>query len=433
MTTRARAVSAASAEGGYRWYVLALLALAYACHSIDRQIIAVVIEPIKAEFHATDRAMGLLGGLGYAIAFSIACLPIGWLIDRVNRKALFVGLLSLWSGLTVLCSFAGSFGALLLCRMGVGAAEAGAQPICLSLISDLFRPRERSTAIGIFYLSAAVGIAASFLIGGLVAAHFGWRWAFLVAGAPGLLLAVLIVTTLREPQRGRLDGDEAVQPMPLRQVATQVRATPGLASIAIGATLTSLTVAAFWVWSTSLMIRVHAVPLGYAGPIIAIGAAASAAGSILGGRMADRLAEKSLADLLVVPITTTLLCVPIGIGFAYAPTLPIALGFLFATGFVLGGYLGPCYSIVMALVPAGMRGMTGAGLQLAINLFGSGVGPLLTGSLSDAFGGPESLRPALALTMTVNIAAAFFLIRGRRQVRSSAAIMPASASALDRP
>lgn len=303
-----RRLNAVDATGRYRWYVLALLALAYACHSVDRQIIAVAIEPIKAEFHASDRAMGLLGGLGYGIAFSIACLPVGWLVDRVNRRTLFAGLLSLWSGLTLLCSFAGSFGSLLLFRMGVGAAEAGAQPICLSLISDMFRPRERSTAIGLFYLSAAVGISASFLIGGMVAARYGWRWAFVVAGVPGLLLAIVVLLTLREPVRGRLDGDQPVAPVPFRAFFAQVRATPGLISIAMGATLTSLTVTAFWVWSTSLLIRLHDVPLGHAGPIVAIGAAASAAGSILGGRLADRLAAASLGDLLLVPIGTTCAC-----------------------------------------------------------------------------------------------------------------------------
>lgn len=117
------------------------------------------------------------------------------------------------------------------------------------------------------------------------------------------------------------------------------------------------------------------------------------------------------------------MCVPLGIGFAYSLTLPVALACLIATGFVMGGYLGPCYSIVMALVPAGMRGITGASLQLAINLCGSGVGPFLTGVLSDAIGGPASLRPALALTMLFNVAAALCLMRGRLRVRDSGAAM----------
>ncbi|WP_157218924.1 spinster family MFS transporter [Flavisphingomonas formosensis] len=395
-----------TAAGAYRWYVLGLMAAAYVCHSIDRQIVSVVIEPIKAEFGASDKAMGLLGGLAYAVAFSIACLPLGWLIDRVNRRTLFTAVLSVWSGLTLLCGFAGSFGSLLLMRMGVGAAEAGAQPLCVSLLSDYFAAGERSTAIGLFYLSTAIGLAASFLGGGLIAAHYGWRAAFFLAGLPGIVIAVLILATLREPVRGHLDAGERAVTETVGAMLWHFLRAPGLIHLAIAMTLTSLTVTALWTWATSLLIRIHHVPLGHAGIIVAAGALCSALGSILSGRIADRLAQAGLRRLALVPMVTTLLCVPCGIAFAYAPGLPSALLALAVTAFVMGGYLGPGYSLAMGLVRPGMRGFTGAALQLCINLLGSGMGPVVAGTFSDVIGGPLSLRPALALTMLFNLWAA---------------------------
>jgi MFS family permease len=123
-----------------RWYALGLLAFAYTCQSIDRQIIAVVIEPIKQEFKVDDLAMGFLGGLAYTSTFALACVPAGWLIDRMKRRVFLASLLTIWSALTLLCGFAGGYVSLLALRMGVGASEAGAQPACISLISDFFAP-----------------------------------------------------------------------------------------------------------------------------------------------------------------------------------------------------------------------------------------------------------------------------------------------------
>lgn len=405
---------AAERGGRYRWYVLALLGAAYACHSMDRQILAVVIEPIKHEFGASDSAMGLLG-FAYALAFSAACLPVGWLIDRFERRKLLAALLSLWSGLTLICGIANSYVMLLLARMGVGAAEAGGQPICISLISDLFGRRTRSTAIGLFYLSVAIGITASFLLGGMVAAAYGWRMAFLLAGAPGLLLAVLALLTLREPPRGGQDGEKG-EAVPFAAFVGVLRRSPAMIHIAIGMTLTSLTVTAMWLWVTSLMIRVHHVPLAHAGLIVAGGAVASAIGGAVLGKLADRIAGGDTRRLLLVPIAGAFACVPLGIGLAYAPSLPLAFVFLFLTAFATSAYLGPCYSVVMTIVPTGMRGLTGAALQMIINLFGSGIGPLLTGVLSDLFGGPRSIQPALAATMLINAWAAFHLWRGYRRM-----------------
>jgi MFS family permease len=393
-----------------RWYALGLLAFAYTCQSIDRQIIAVVIEPIKQEFKVDDLAMGFLGGLAYTSTFALACVPAGWLIDRMKRRVFLASLLTIWSALTLLCGFAGGYVSLLALRMGVGASEAGAQPACISLISDFFRPRQRSSVIGYFYLSPAIGISLSFFVGGLIAAHFGWRAAFFIAGLPGILIAVVIATTLREPLRGNFEPQPATTAT-LRQVLTQVRATPALIHLTLGMTLTSLTVTAMWLWMTSLLIRVHGLGLSHADTIVALAASTSALGSVIAGRVADRISQKHTSRLMIVPIATSLICVPFGIGLAYAPGLSLACLCLGGTAFALGGFLGPCYSTAMLLAPSGMRGVIAAALQMSINLLGAGLGPMFLGALSDLFGGTHSLQPAMALTMVFNLWAAlhFFL------------------------
>jgi MFS family permease len=403
-----------------RWYALGLLAFAYTCQSIDRQVIAVVIEPIKREFKVDDLAMGFLGGLAYTATFALACIPAGWLIDRMKRRVFLAGLLSIWSALTVLCGFAGGYLSLLVLRMGVGASEAGAQPACISLISDFFGPRQRSSVIGYFYLSTAIGISLSFFVGGMIAAHFGWRAAFFIAGLPGILIAVVIATTLREPRRGNFETEPTANAT-LRQVIAHVRATPAIIHLTLGMTLTSLTVTAMWLWMTSLLIRVHGLGLSHADTVVALAASTSAFGSVVAGRIADKISQKSTSRLLFVPIATSLLCVPFGIGLAYAPGLPLAYLCLAGTAFALGGFLGPCYSMAMVLAPTNMRGVIAAVLQMSINLLGAGLGPMFLGALSDMFGGSHSLQPALALTMVFNLwAALHFLLCYRANISNTA-------------
>lgn len=177
----------------HSWYTLGLLTLIYLCHAVDRSVISIVLEPLKQEFGISDSQVGILTGLAYATLYALAGIPIGYLIDRRNRRNLLAVLVAVWSACTVACGFAQNYWHLLTARLTVGAAEAGGAPTALSIISDLFPPDRRSTAISIFWVSTALGTAVSFAIGGLVAAEYGWRAAFFVAGLPGLLLVILLL------------------------------------------------------------------------------------------------------------------------------------------------------------------------------------------------------------------------------------------------
>lgn len=205
MTDKA-AADVTDVRPGYRFYVLAILILVYMLNFLDRQIIGILAAPLKAEFNMSDSQFGLLGGIAFASVYSTLAIPLAWLADRVSRVWIMTGALAVWSGFTALCGMAGSFGQLFLCRMGVGVGEAGGVAPAYSLISDYFPPHQRARALAAFAFGIPLGTAAGTLVGGLLAAAYGWRTAFIVVGILGVLLAPLLRLTIRDPKRGGADA-----------------------------------------------------------------------------------------------------------------------------------------------------------------------------------------------------------------------------------
>lgn len=404
-----------------KWYGLALLTAAYSCHLIDRAIISAVVEPLRAEFNLSDTSLGLITGPAYAAAYALATLPIAWLIDRTVRVKLLAILLALWSAMTGIAAFAQGFWSLFFSRMAVGAAESGGAPTALSLIADMFPPQKRASAVGLFYLSASFGIAASFLIGTFVAANWGWRAAFLVAGVPGLIISLIIWLTLPEPRRGATDDtlpDGQAQETPPFSAALKACRTPALLHLIAAITLNALVIASLWNWAPSLLIRVHDLTLPQAGIVIAVGAGLfQAAGSALFGVFADWLGKKRSDGLAITALAAALLTSGFGIAMALAPTAGVAIGLLWATAFSAGGFLGPSFGLVLRLTGASIRGRVIAIVQLVSQLLGAGIGPLLTGGLSDWLGGGASLRYAVAATFVVSLLAALHFTLTARLIR----------------
>ncbi|MGE0388012.1 MAG: MFS transporter [Gammaproteobacteria bacterium] len=409
----------------YRWYALGVLTLVYTIHAMDRFVLQVLIEPIKREFGASDAAMGFLAGLAYTVAFSIAVLPVGYLIDRFNRRNLLAGILSVWSVLTAVCGLASSYFTLLLARMGVGAAEAGASPAALSMISDYFAPRERGRAIGAYYLSTGLGIGIGMVGGGWVAAHYGWRVAFFIAGIPGLLMAAVALATLREPRRGAADeGADAPAQAPAVAMGPALRyifAQPALVHLLMSIMLASFVSVAAMTWTVSFFMREHGLDLARAGVYIGLGIAVfQSIGSLAAGYVADRYAGDVVARRALVPAAMCLATVPLGLGMAFAGDWRLAFALMCANALLLGAWTSPAYSFALGLVPAHMRGMTMSTCQLATNLLGSGLGPLVSGWLSDAIGGPHALARALAICFLVNLWSAAHFILAARAARPAA-------------
>lgn len=198
--------AAAPAKTGYRYYVLAVLILVYMLNFLDRQIIGILAAPLKEHFGMSDSEFGLLGGIAFASVYSTLAIPLAWLADRFSRVWIMTGALAVWSGFTALCGVAGSFGQLFLCRMGVGVGEAGGVAPAYSLIADYFPPQQRARALAAFAFGIPLGTAAGTLVGGLLAARYGWQVAFIAVGLIGLLVAPLLRLTVRDPKRGGTDA-----------------------------------------------------------------------------------------------------------------------------------------------------------------------------------------------------------------------------------
>src|SRR5580658_2213154 len=190
----------------YKWYLLGVLVLIYIMGTVDRAVLSVIAEPLKLQFHLSDKQLGALTGTAYSVTYALAVMPMGWLIDRVDRRALLSITVAIWSVLTAACAMSSSFIALVAARMGVGAAEAPVMPASLSLIADVIPKKQRNTAVSIYVSGAAVGQILIFIIGGWLLMHFDWRTVFLVAGGPAASLAALLYFTTREPERGALDS-----------------------------------------------------------------------------------------------------------------------------------------------------------------------------------------------------------------------------------
>lgn len=401
----------------YRVRALVILMLIYTCSHIDRNILSVVMEPMKQEFGLSDSKLGVLSGIAFGTSFAVMGLLMGYLIDRGNRVRLLATMLAVWSSMTAMCSLAHSYLSLLLLRMGVGAAESGASPASMSLLSDIFPARQRATAIGVYHSSAAISVLVSFGLGGFLAQHYGWRSALLITGIPGLMLVVILLASVREPQRA---GEGTEMSPAVRDVFRFIASQRSLVQLLTGMVLAATVTSAMVIWLVSFLVRVHALSLKDAGMIVAVTLGISAGlGTILGGWMTDRLAvskrgESRPGHRARIAALTIGLTLPFGLLFLHAASIAMATAALALWGLCTVFYLGPSSALVMSLVPSRMRGMTAAILQVLCNFVGVGLGPAALGVLSDRIDGSDSLRYAMSAMLLVALwSAVHFLLAGR--------------------
>ncbi|MCA8900520.1 MAG: MFS transporter [Hyphomonas sp.] len=407
-----------------RWYALATLTGIYATHSLDRNVISVVMEPVKAELEVSDAAMGVLAGIAHSAMLALFILPLGLLSDKVNRVRLISALCIIWSGLTALGATVTSFGGLLAVRLGVGAAEAGMPPASISLISDLFSSKERPTAISLYYVSAAIGTGLIFLFGGYVAEHFGWRMVFLIAGIPGLCLGVLLLLTVRDWHRelARRQLQNAAHGTGIR---TQIAAvgtllhSPALRWVVAGGTFAAVGQIAFFAWLVSFLLRVHDFSLTHAGLITAAGAGlGKGAGTLVCGPLTRRFSNDVPSRLWRYPGSVLVASVLLTWALMTVNSPAAVIALVLVLTFMLGGWAGPTTAILVAGVKPESRGSAVSLYQLAVNFIG-GLGPLLTGYLSDSLGGGSAIAIAIGLTMSVNLLAAVCLAQSGRALNRS--------------
>ena len=397
--------------GAYRYYVLAMLICVYTFNFLDRQILGILATPIKAEFNLSDGQFGLMSGLAFAILYTTLGVPIALLADRFSRSWIMTIAFTLWSGFTALCGIAGSFGQLFLLRMGVGIGEAGGTAPAYSLIADYFPPSQRGRALAGFAFGIPIGTAAGTLIGGLIAAQFGWRWAFIGVGLIGLPLALLFKLTVKDPPRGGQDSTAApVAAASFGKVLGAVLPKPSFWLLSFGAASSSVCGYGIAAWLPSFFQRSFGLSLvetsWYAAGISILG---GLMGIWLGGAVADRLGKRSKRAYPLTPAIAFLISVPIflaamnsgpllaGLGGSSSRVASLALGFglfLIPTGLNLA-WIGPITATVQHLAPAHMRATASALFLLINNLLGIAGGIYYFGFMSDLLAphfGTESLR-----------------------------------------
>jgi predicted MFS family arabinose efflux permease len=413
------------------WYALTIMLLVYSCHFLDRAVLSLVAEPVRKEFGLSDSQLGMLNGFAFGLMFAVAGIPIGLLVDRINRSRLLACMVFLWSSATALCGLAQSYLALLTGRMAVGAAEAGGAPTSLSLMSDYFPPRLRSTAVGFYYLGNAVGGLMIFLVGSRVAAQYGWRAALLVAAVPGIALAVVAFATLREPVRGGTEtraGSASSEPVGLIAAYRQIASNRALLYLFGAAPLTSAAASAAGAWLPPFFMRNHGMHISGAGLVLAIaGGGFGALGSTLGGAIADRVARKDATRRTGFGVCVMLLAIPALLGATLSVANAPAIGLTFVSFALIFAALPVSFGSMLTLASPRVRGVTSATMQGVSNLLGYGLGPLGVGMLSDALGGANSLRYALAIVSTVCcLGAALCFVMARASIRAGRSTMAMS-------
>jgi MFS family permease len=423
---------------GYPRYVLGMLFLVYVFNFVDRQILTVVLQQIKEEFVFSDTQMGLLSGLLFAVLYSTLGIPIARLADRGNRVRIIAAALFVWSLFTAVTGQAKSFLHLAIARVGVGIGEAGCSPPAYSLISDYFPAERRATALSIYSMGIYGGVFVGFLVAGRVAEAYGWRAAFYVMGIPGIVLSLIVLMTVREPVRGAFDKSAAgSEPPPLKQAMASLLGKRSFRHMSFAAALHAFVGYGVGGFVPAFLMRSHGMSVAEVGDALSwISASGGFVGTFLGGWFADRLAKRSgdARHYLWIPGLSTLVAIPFAL-LAYTLDHRLAvLVLLIPTGMLGAMYLGPTMAMTQSLVGPRERALAGAILLFIINLIGLGLGPTLTGQVSDLMRGrfvaggmdetlaiAQGLRYALCIMILVNVWSAIHYMIGARSIRADIA------------
>lgn len=395
----------------YKRYVLFILTGVYAFNFIDRQILVILQEPIKADLDLSDTQLGLLTGFAFALLYVSLGLPIARYADKNNRKNVVSISLVVWSAMTALSGMAQNFVQLLLARVGVGVGEAGGSPPAHSIISDYYEPEKRATALSIYSTGVYIGIGLGFLIGGVIAQNYGWRMALYALGIPGILYAVLVYFTIKEPIKGRMDATGSNEKeLSFREVVNILLGKKTFIFLSIATGFQAFGNYAVGNWLAPFLGRSHGMDLATIGIILGLIAAfAGGSGTFMGGYLTDKLAKKDIRWYFWLPALAILINIPIAIFVFFAGNTQAILGATVISYFLSALYLGPAIGITHNLVPAKMRAFASAVLFFVLNTIGLGFGPLVIGILSDWLEptyGVDALRWAFTATLLTGVISA---------------------------
>lgn len=380
---------------------LALLAVVAIVSYVDRQVFTLFQDDIKAELGLTDGQLGLLGGMSFALFYTLAAFPIARYADRGDRRLTIGVCVIVWSAATALCGMANSFWTMILARIGLASGEAGAGPAANSLLTEIFPPERRTFVISFMLAANAVGISGGLALGGWLSQWFDWRAVFLILGLPGIALGFIVLMLAAEPRRGK--GNVVIPPpqIPISEILRTIVSSVSLRWVGLLLLMVPLTGFAFILWGASFFQRVHG--MGKAETGFWLGGAMAAGlviGNLLAGWVSDRYGKANPRFNGWFAGLGLLGAFPFGLAFALSPNPYVALACFVVVKFMMTLHLGPIIALCFAQVPVAMRATMSATIGMVIGLSGMGIGGTVAGFVSQAFTpafGDKSLQPALAV------------------------------------
>jgi MFS family permease len=425
-STGAPATSAA-----YRNYVLFILVVVNTINFVDRTAISVLMPSIQKEFAITDTTVGLVMGIAFTVFYATLGFPIARLIDSRNRRSLLAAVLAIWSGMTALCGAAANVVMLFLFRVGVGIGEAGAGPASHSLISDYFRKIQRPVAIGYFSLGVPLGNFLGIFLGGMMVAQWGWRWTFVALGLPGILLALIVRFTVREPARGAMDdpADPAMlhqgDDIPLLEGIRRLWASPTFRIMSFSAAPSALCGYGMNLWMPQFLQRIHELaPAQYSLPLGAAIGIGGGLGAMFGGIITAKAALRDPRAFLTLPALTMVIFAMALLLAVWTSSLLVVYLAIAVAAFAQFYLMGPFFAMVQRLAPLRGRAVATAFFFFILATIGIGAGPLYVGGMSDMFrtfhGEAEGLRLALMTLPVISLVAGAIAFFGRNAIRQDA-------------
>jgi MFS family permease len=435
-TIPALVVAAAPARARLPKYALALLVVIYALSNIDRQIINILAELIRKDLHLHDWQIGMMTGFSFAILYAILGIPIARLAERANRSLIIATSVAVWSAFTALCGITRTFPQLILARIGVGIGEAGCTPATVSLISDIAPREKRASALAIYQMGAPIGALLGMAVGGIVADIGGWRMAFLVAAAPGLIVAALTALTLKEPRKEVGPTARPSDPAPtFKEARRELRACGTYVFFVMGGMLQAMLGYGNAAFLGSFFFRNHGEALaraaggvglqtaGFLGLTLGlISGIGGTLGAYIGGKIADHYVATDPRGLVVQISLVNIAIAPLFASAMLVGSAPIAFILLLMQSTCLAVCYGPNFMILQSVVHPRTRATAIAFYLLMVNLVGLGLGPVLVGSLSDylsrgaGLGAAQGLRFALVTSSMLGALVAAVYWQARKHI-----------------
>ena len=406
--------------------MLGVLVVVYVFNFIDRQILAILAPAIKEELLLSDTQIGALSGVAFGIFYATLGIPIARLADRYSRVNIISICLTIWSLMTALSGLATNFVQLLIARIGVGIGEAGGSPPSHSLLADYFAPGKRATALGIYALGVPIGILFGNLAGGWIGEIFGWRQAFFLVGVPGIILAIVLKLTVKEPPRGYSEEKAAdTTSVPFRTVVKTMWGFKSFKYISLGAGTQAFVGYGAIAWMPSFLVRAHDMSIGEVGTALGlIIGLFGGVGTLLSGVIGDRLGARNIKYYMLVPAYGFLIAVPAGAAVFLVGDLYLVLAIYTIPAFLVNLYTGPTFAMTQSLAPLAMRAAASALLLFIINIIGLVFGPTTVGIISDVLQSSlqmtdvESLQTALLVCNFVYLLSFYYYFQASRHLET---------------